>query len=211
MFVGFMGVPGCGKSATAKALAGMLGGSVFLEPEEPEWSPLVTDRAAYGAFGPYLALQWFRNTRVPGYIKAAEIHAAGGDAVVDSMYDKLIARYMAHESMRWLIPPENAYFDAAHRAAEVDYASLPDPTHLVFVQVDESTWHEMLTKRGREFDATVDVGANLAMQELMANVARAYTAEKGVEFIVHRQQVGSPEETAGDVRLLLDSIRRHAI
>ncbi|NQX17241.1 hypothetical protein [Rathayibacter sp. VKM Ac-2857] len=211
MFIGFMGVPGCGKSATAHALAMMLGGSAFLEPEEPEWSPLVTDRQANGQFGPYLALQWFRNTRVPGYLEAAKIHASGGDAVVDSMYDKLIARYMADESMRWLISPENPYFDAAQSAAEVDYASLPDPTHLVFVQVDEPTWNTMLTKRGREFDAGVDIGENLAMQELMSDVARAYTAEKGVEFIVHRQQVGSPEETAEDVRLLLESIQRYAI
>lgn len=211
MFIGFMGVPGCGKSATAKALADMLGGSVFLEPEEPEWSPLVTNRELYGEFGPYLALQWFRNTRVPGYLEAARIHTTGGDGVVDSMYDKLIARYMAHESMRWLIPPENPYFGAAQTAAEVDYALLPDPTHLVFVQVDEPTWHTMLTKRGRNFDAGVDIGANLAMQELMAGEARAYSAEKCVEFILHRQKVGSPEETAGDVRLLLDSIRRNAI
>lgn len=206
MFIGFMGVPGCGKSATAAALASEMDIEVFLEPEEAEWSELVTSRDSYGEFGPYLGLQWFRNTRVPDYLKAAKIHAAGGSAIVDSMYDKLLCKYMTAESMHWLIPPNNAYFAAAKKVAETDYSVLPNPTHLVFVVVDDETWHYLIGARGREFDAELNIGSYLAMQNDMYKSAAAYCRESGTSLILHQQRIGSPDETAHDVNLLLGKL-----
>ena len=207
MFIGFMGVPGCGKSATASELAKKLNVAVFLEPEESEWSDLVTSRDLYGEQGPFLGLQWFRNTRVPGYLRAAAIHLSGGTAIVDSMYDKLIAKYMSSESMRWLISPEIPYYAAAKKVAEVDYAHLPNPTHLVFVSVEKETWEHLLNVRGRNFDAGVQIRSHLAMQDVMYKSAQTFCKENGIRFILHKQRVGSALETANDVSLLLAELK----
>lgn len=207
MFIAFMGVPGCGKSATAAALANQLECDVFLEPEESEWSELVTARSSYGEFGPFLGLQWFRNTRVPDYLKAASIHAQGGTSVVDSMYDKLLAKYMSAASMSWLISPDNDYFDAAKKVAEIDYASLPDPTHLIFVSVDQGTWQKLLDGRGRDFDVESNISSYLAMQEDMFKSADAYCHDTDTQLILHNQRIGSAKETAQDVGLLLESLK----
>ncbi|HEY4269503.1 MAG TPA: hypothetical protein VGM94_15075 [Galbitalea sp.] len=208
MFIGFMGVPGCGKSATAAALAEHFDQKAFLEPEEEQWSDLVMKRNELGAFGPYLALQWFRNERVPGYLEASRLHQKGGTSVVDSMYDKLAARYLSDKAMNWMIPPSNPYFAAALQGAQADFAHLPDPTHVVFVTVDPATWQELLRLRGRTFDGENQIGSDPKLQDVMYKATRKYCNEHGIEFIVHEQMVGSADATAKDVAKLLDRITR---
>ena len=200
MFIAFMGMPGCGKSSTAKILAQKLGCPVYLEPEEDEWAELVRDRQTYGAFS---ALSWFRNTRIIGYLKAYGIHCCGGTAVVDSLYDKLIYGYIDDPSMTWLIDRHDPYFRAAKAVAAADFFSLPDPTHVVFVYVDPATWTVMLENRGREFDANNGVGGNLGMQAAMERACKNYCADRGIHLSLLGQRLSSAEDSAADLEKLI--------
>jgi deoxyadenosine/deoxycytidine kinase len=199
VFIAFMGMPGCGKSSTAKQFGQIRGYTTFLEPEEAEWGQVVRERDLYGNIS---ALTWFRNTRIVGYHDAYRLHLNGGDAVVDSLFDKLLYKYMDDPSLEWLISRSDPYRAAAKALASADYRLLPDPTHVVFVHVDRVTWREMLRVRGRDLDARSDVENNFAMQEVMFQACQEYCHDKGIAFELLRQEFSSPSDSAEELRKL---------
>ncbi len=200
MFIAFMGVPGCGKSTTASRLGARLGCDTFLEPEENLWPEVVLEREVYGAFS---GLTWFRNTRVVGYLKAHAIHQAGATAVVDSLFDKLLAHYMDHPSLQWLLPETDPYYTAAREMARVDYQQLPNPTHVIFVHVDPDTWRQLLSSRGRQFDATTSLSDYPEMQQAMYRACQRYCNQKGIPFLMLKQQWSSADASAAELEQLI--------
>ncbi len=87
-FIAFIGLPGSGKSTTAKELAKLMHTQyVYNEPEENEWDDLVTRREFYG---PFNGLLWFRNTRVKGLLEAYDKFKQGNNVIMDSYYDKAV-------------------------------------------------------------------------------------------------------------------------
>lgn len=195
-----MGIPGCGKSSTANTIAKLLNAECFLEPEEEHWSDIVADRDRVGAF---TALMWFRNTRVPNLWKAYRLHQDGQIVVVDSLYDKLIAKYIRDPSFGWLIGRTDPYYEVVTQVAEIDYNYLPDPDILVFVHVDVETWKTLLSKRGRRFDESADIAKEFAMQDVMWRACERYASEKNIKFVMHDQRYDSAESSASDIRKLL--------
>ena len=119
-FLALVGLPGSGKSSLAVAVAKLLGGAAFTEPED--WPPAVSERQDVGAFP---GLMWFRAMRVPMLYEAAAIRDSGGVAVLDSYYDKLCAHWLRRAEMAWLLPPTDPWADLAVAVAERDWQLLP--------------------------------------------------------------------------------------
>jgi len=193
----FMGLPGCGKSTTAKSLANLVPTSeAYLEPEEQYWPIAVTERERFGCF---TAITWFRSMRVPLLWSADAARRQGKIAIVDSYYDKLFVDYIDHPPMRWLLPQDDPYFDVAKQLATVDQDRLPNVDHLIFLRVTESQWRQLLRSRGRSMDKEHDFLASFPSQDEFLHATELFTRKTGTHLIVHDQQLGSAEKTAQDI------------
>lgn len=193
MLIAFAGLPSAGKSSTAVALGELLGATAFLEPEEKDWPQLVHDRERIGRF---TALTWFRGVRVPSLFEAESIHLAGGVAIVDSYYDKLISKYLQQECFSWLLPKTDPYFKVALDMAIADYKNLPNASILVFLKIQEQTWKRFMRNRGRVFDQAAELSSQFEMQKHIENAARLAALEFGMRFCIIEQEWSSPEATA---------------
>lgn len=188
-----MGLPGAGKSTTARALASLLRAQFFLEPEEEQWPEFVHRRELVGRF---TALTWFRCSRVPGLIEASRISDHGGTAIVDSYYDKLLALYIDKPEFAWLIPKSDSYFPVAARMAEEDYARLPVTDVLILLKNAKDVWLQLMHTRARRFDLSASLHNFFAMQDGIENASREFAATHSTRLIVMEQHFSSPAVTA---------------
>lgn len=192
--IAFMGIPGCGKSTTAKALSALIPQSrLFPEPQDREWPPAVIGRHRFGYF---TAITWFRSMRVPLLYMADETRSSGGITIVDSYYDKLIADYIEHPDMRWLMPPDDAYFSVLKQMAMLDRTLLPDADWVVFLRVHLDGWRQLLSTRHREMDAEDLFLKSFPTQDVFLSTAHSYAQRACAHLLVHDQQPGTPGATA---------------
>lgn len=200
MLIAFAGLPSSGKSSTAKALGRLINAEVHLEPEESAWPELVRERATVGAF---TALTWFRTIRVPQLFKADEARTNGRHSVIDSYYDILVACYLGDDSFEWLLSRDDPYFPAAQEMVKTDWAKLPKADLLVFLRLDENTWHEFMERRDRDFDRTAELNKHFEMQKKMEQACRKAAEAHGTRLIIINQTSATPDITA---RRVADSI-----
>ncbi len=188
-----MGLPACGKSTLFRKLAQVVQAqgtdvAVFLEPEEADWPEAVSERDKCGHI---TAITWFRAARVPMLHKAAELRRPGFVSLIDSYYDKLVARYMDDPAMSWLISRDDPYWEPFSTIAALDYFHLPDADCVVFIEVEESAWKEQLRQRGRELDKSADVANTYASQAAMLAASEQYCREKGIPHVRFRNDYSS--------------------
>ena len=203
LLVAFMGLPGSGKSRIASMLSMRFEGSVlFQEPEEPEWPDAVLRRHESGYFA---ALSWFRSMRVPQLFEADRLRRSGTIAIVDSYYDKLIARYINDEKMGWLIPADDPYFAAACTVAELDWVYLPDADAIVFLEVTQDQWQMLLEQRKRDIDREKLFLESFSTQDIFRKAAEDFAAERGAALIVVRQQLFDMDKVCDEIHALLQN------
>ena len=195
--IAFMGLPGSGKTSTARELANLLEAAVYLEPNEEHWPQAVLNRHRVGAF---TALTWFRSMRVPLLVTAAGDRDAGRIAVLDSYYDKLIAGYIDDPAMQWLIGPDDPYFEVAKQMAILDKKLLPDVDILIFLQVTEANWNRLLSTRNRAMDQEAEFLKSFSSQSEFLAASKSYTETTGARLVVYEQQFGSAHSTAVALR-----------
>jgi deoxyadenosine/deoxycytidine kinase len=200
MLICFMGMPSCGKSSTARSLAQLMGAQVFLEPEEKDWPAWIHQRKDVGLF---TALTWFRSVRVPQLFEAQRASDDGKIAVVDCYFDKLLHRYMHAEPFNWLLPPSDPYFPVAAQMAKADFRHLPNADCIVFIRCDRKTWNTLLTKRGRQFDASAGLSTKFAMQHYMELACQSAVEEMGGKLLFVDQIYSDANQTADRVHKLL--------
>jgi thymidylate kinase len=204
--IAFMGLPGSGKSTTAKSLSELIPGSrAYLEPEEKDWPIGVAERHKFGLFS---ALTWFRAMRVPLLLSAHAVRMAGGIAIVDSYYDKLIAHYIEHASMRWLLPQNDPYFGIAKQIAIIDQQILPNADVVIFLRVSELQWSALLANRGRGMDKEDEFLRSFPSQSEFLDASRSFARAAGAYLILQDQEIGSPEQTA---RAILQQLMKSKI
>lgn len=196
MLLALMGLPACGKSTLTSELAVASGGVGFVEPEESDWPAVVLDTHTYGQFE---CLMWFRNTRVPMYLKAASLARQGRFAVVDSVWDKLFISFMAESCMHWVLSPESPYYEAAQAVAAADHLHLPDPDAIVFITVDEMLWLQLLRQRGREYDVNVGLAEHFEMQRVLHEVVVRYCQARDIPLLTLRQELLTPKDAADQI------------
>lgn len=193
MLIAFAGLPSSGKSSTAKALARLMEVEVHLEPEESAWPDLVREREISGTF---TALSWFRTVRVPQLFKADAARKNNQTAIIDSYYDVLIARYLGDDAFEWLVSRQDPYFPAAKAMVDADWETLPKADVIVFLNLDEATWIEFMSRRDRDFDRNAELNKHFEMQEKMLQACKAAEQAHGSSLIVVNQASSTPEETA---------------
>ncbi|TGT57748.1 hypothetical protein EN813_037675 [Mesorhizobium sp. M00.F.Ca.ET.170.01.1.1] len=203
MLIAFAGLPSAGKSTTAKALAERIGIRSFVEPEEDQWPPAVTERTLVGHF---TALTWFRSVRVPLLYAAAAASKSDGAAVIDSYYDVLLSRYIGQEPFAWLMAPTDPFFSIAQRMAELDWTGLPHADVLVFLRLEAQVWNRFMDRRSRTLDRAAHLKEQFAMQSLMEEACQMAKREHGTHLIVVDQEDSSPAATAERVASMLPNI-----
>ncbi|GAD61798.1 hypothetical protein, partial [Aquipseudomonas alcaligenes] len=177
-------------------LGRLINAEVHLEPEESAWPELVRERATVGAF---TALTWFRTVRVPQLFKANETRKSGRLSVIDSYYDILIACYLGDDSFEWLLSRDDPYFPTAHAMVQADWKNLPKADLLIFLRLDEKTWHEFMDRRDRDFDRTAELTKHFEMQAKMEQACRKAAEDHGTRLIIINQTSATPEITARKV------------
>ncbi len=203
LLIALMGLPGCGKSTTAKALSQLVPNSrLFPEPEEEQWPPAVLKRHRFGYF---TAITWFRSMRVPLLYMAHQQRSLGGIGIVDSYYDKLIADYIDHPEMKWLIPPSDDYFPVLRELALLDRQLLPNADCVVFLRVTQDQWRHFLSTRQRDMDSEASFLEGFATQETLLIAAQSFTKRSGAHLLLYDQQIGSAESTAEAVKNNLEA------
>jgi deoxyadenosine/deoxycytidine kinase len=205
LLIAFMGLPGSGKSSTARALSRLIpNSSLFPEPEEDKWPPAVLDRHKCG----YLtAITWFRSMRVPSLYTADVQRQSGTIAIVDSYYDKLTADYIDHPAMAWLIPQDDMYYSAFKQVAVIDKSTLPIADCLIFLNISPDVWKKLLSTRQRAMEQEELFLKSFPSQERFLAASRAFANETHTPLIVHEQQVGSADATAQEILLKLRDIK----
>jgi hypothetical protein len=195
--VAFMGLPGSGKSTTAIELSRLINGAkVFSEPDDTQWPVAIQRRHEFGYFG---ALCWFRAMRVPLLFMADEVRRAGGVGIVDSYYDKLIAGYIGHPAMKWLIPSDDPYYTVMVQLASLDADSLPETSCLVFLRLTPPVWRHFLASRHRPMDSEAAFLQSFPTQDLFLSVSEQYAERTKTPLIVIDQAISSPAATAAHI------------
>jgi len=198
-----MGLPGCGKSTVFKELALLNEWTVFNEPEADVWPVAVHEREVCGRF---TAITWFRSMRVPQLFSAHELRESGAIVLVDSYFDKLLSYYLGSETMEWLIPTSDPYFELTTEMARLDRQLLPDADVVVMFEVTYEIWRAFLGRRGRELDKDEAFLRSFPSQQSFIKASEAYCHEAGAEFMRFRQSISSPKEAAlALTNLLLDT------
>src|SRR6266446_2446822 len=177
LLISLMGLPGCGKTTIARALANYFNVAVYAEPEECDWPDAVKKRDRAGLL---TAITWFRAVRVPMLYQAAEDRSRGKIAVIDSTYDILLSYYLGAPGMEWLMAKTDPYYKAMAQIAALDTRLLPNPDFLVFIVVKKMHWQGMLESRGRMLDRDVGIINTYKTQQLMAKASVRYCRKKGV-------------------------------
>ncbi len=188
------GIPGTGKSSTAKALSKSIGATVFLEPEEKEWPEIVKNRETYGLF---TGITWFRGVRVKQLFDADEINKKGENVLLDTYYDKLIHLYLGKPGLNWLISPDDPYFKATQEMSKTDYESLPNADIVVGLKISDTVWEQFIESRGRDLDKLESFKKEcFQLQTHLLNAAQQYCLDFGKKYVEINQEFGSPEKTA---------------
>ena len=131
MIISFVGIPGSGKSTITKEFSKIINADFFVEPEENEWSEIVTKREFYGFF---TGITWFRSIRIKQLYDAEQMSKKGKLVVLDTYYDKLINLYLGKRGLEWLISKDDKYFNVAKSMSKVDYENLPNVDLIIFFE-----------------------------------------------------------------------------
>ena len=202
--IGFIGLPGCGKSTLTSILAEKITAKEFREPEEGEWAECVHRRSEVGNFS---GLQWFRSIRVPMLYEARRLADNGEIVFIDSLYDKLCVSYLGEPGMEWLIEPGDKYFEVAKMIAELDKDHLPDVDAIVTITVDKGDYVNFLQNRGRSLDSNENLAENWATQKYFIKAANQYSSEKKIQHIEFKNRIGTVQQAADQLYNQLKSKR----
>jgi hypothetical protein len=157
--------------------------------------------------GVITALTWFRAIRVPYLYNGDEVRRRGGVAVVDSCYDKLIAKYLGKEHVKWLIDPSDPYYEAYAAIAALDLERLPNPDVFVVFKISKEDWITLLKKRGRSLDKDEAFLRSYESQDYFEAAAKEVASEKGLKVSVFTQRLALRETAEDAARRLAAELR----
>jgi len=187
------------------ALSDLIGARIFLEPEEHEWGAAVRQ---WDVSGHFTGLMWFRSARVPLLYQAHGVREAGGVALLDSYYDKILACYLGRPGMEWLLAPDDPYFRFAEGIAQTDWHVLPDADCVISFEVTREDWASMLACRNRDLDRDEAFLRSFDTQRYFIEAAERLAAERNIRVVSFRQSFGTVEDAA---KRLLSRLREENV
>lgn len=195
-FIGFIGVPGVGKSTVASALANRIGAEAFIEPGE-ESHPVNYENERWQDKVAILE-KWVCETNLKNFQEARLLANAGNITIADAGIFLVNKELIYAPSFSWwygLISKEES--DRIYETALSDWVNAPCPDVLVLFETNAETWLRFLQQRGRHSDADETcVGTYLDQQAVMAQAAEKFANERGISFIKFNNEYASPEKSA---------------
>lgn len=195
LFVGFIGVPGVGKSTLAAALANKLGADVFIEPGEEHWP---VDPKQWQQHVNEIE-KWLCKTNAQYFSQARKIADEGGKAVADAGIFLVNSKIVENSAFDYwyghLNPEQKQNFNEQSKADRANPKCHPDI--MVLINADKKTWLEFLKKRGRSYDSDdKNITSYDAQRLCMQAAAEEFAHSCGIKFTCFSNQFGNAEMNA---------------
>lgn len=205
IFIGFIGVPGVGKTSVATALANELQAQLFIEPGEEFW-PI--DHSTPWQKQVDILENWVCESNFQNFQKARQLADEGNITIADAGIFLVNKELIYDESNNWwygLIPPEKK--SLLYKKAESDWLHAPCPDVLVLFETSQETWLRFIQERNRSTDQDETCLNNYPGQKThMAKVAEQFASDRGIAFLKFNNNYGSPEHSAKKLHEVLDSV-----
>lgn len=194
------GISGSGKSTTFRELNKLIGGKLFLEPEEDSIFPLLLDRKYCDDF---TLIMGFRSLRVPQLMKASKLRDEGKMVLVDSYFNKIMYFYINNEGFEWLMSPISPYIKSLTEILKLDMQMLPNADAIVLFDISYDTWKKFLEKRGRNSDKNPSFLKSYENFKDIENAVNRVARMNNIKVIKFKQSYSSPKIQAQELKDLL--------
>ncbi len=204
-FIGFIGVPGVGKTSVAYELAKKLKAEVFLEPGEDSW-PMDHEKPWQEQVN--ILETWVCESNFNNFQNARQVADSGAIAVADAGIF-LVNRELIHAPCNdwWYGLLEAEEKEKIYQKSLLDWVNAPCPDVLVLFETDLNTWLRFMHKRGRSTDSDETcLNSYIEQQSVMRKAAKQFAQDRGVSFITFKNEYGSPEVSANK---LFDQLSSH--
>lgn len=195
LFIGFIGVPGVGKSTVASELARILNAKVFIEPGEEAY-PINNDQPWQNQVA--TLENWVCETNLKNFRDARELANSGNITIADAGIFLVNQELIFEPAYAWwygLIPEKEK--NKICQNAKSDWLNAPCPDILVLFETDEETWLRFLKQRGRGTDSDENcLRTYLDQQKVMAQAAEKFAHSRKISFVKFNNEYGSPEKSA---------------
>lgn len=195
IFIGFIGVPGVGKSSLTEALAKQLEAKAFIEPGEAYW-PIDHTKPWHTQVD--VLEKWVCESNRQNFSDARAIADAGGKAIADAGIFLVNREIIYADSCAfWYGHLKKEHKDEIYKMAVADWSNSPCPDVLVLLETDEDTWLRFLRQRARSADSDETFLSDYPAQQAdIARAAEQFAKDRGIKFITYQNTTQTPEQNA---------------
>lgn len=195
------GLSGSGKSSTFKELHKIVGGKLFLEPEEKEIPQQFLNKDFCDEFTLILG---FRSVRVPQLYEAYKLRNLGEMVFLDSYFNKIMSLYIKNKNFSWLISKKNPYFRILVDILDKDTQLLPNADVIVYFDISYNTWIKFLQLRGRVGDKNKEFLESYSNHIDIKNAVYKIAKKYNIKVIIFHQKFSNPKVQARKLKKILE-------